>query len=114
MNDEIAERIRREEKGRRLAQFVTEHRNGYYVRSESSSKIYNITQGTDGGWCCTCDSYKYRPVDPVKRRDFFCLHIYGVLWSLKTGRIKGIDDLRESRGRFVTGVERGRTTRGRR
>jgi hypothetical protein len=108
--NEIIERQRREEKGKRLAGYVTQHRSGYYVRSSSSSRIYNVAQGVDGGWSCTCGSYKYRPSDPVKRKAFSCCHIFAVQWSLKTGQIKGINDLQQSRRRYSAGVS-GRATR---
>jgi len=112
--DEISERKKREEKGKRLAGFVSQHRSGYYVRSSTSSQIYNITQGADDGWSCTCSSHKFRPSDPVKRKAFVCCHVYAVQWSLQTGRIKGIHDLKKSRSQFVAGVTRGRTSRRRR
>ncbi len=70
----------RSDRAKRISNQVSEHRNGYYVRSETGgAKRYNVrVEGRQ--WKCECDDYKYR-AQPVRKRrgfDFQCKHILAI------------------------------------
>ena len=80
---------RREEKGRRLSSQVMEHRNGFYVRSESQgAKLYNV-KIENGEWKCDCKDFQYRADDLRRRFNFNCAHILAVEFALQYGSVHG-------------------------
>ena len=90
---------RREEKGRRLSSQVMEHRNGFYVRSESQgAKLYNV-KIENGEWKCDCKDFQYRADDLRRRFNFNCAHILAVEFALQYGSVHGTRSIEESRER---------------
>jgi hypothetical protein len=90
---------RRAERGNRISGQVTEHANGYYVRSEThSAKTYSVAV-KDGVWLCDCDDHRYRAEPYGKVRPFHCKHIQAVLFALEYGRLHGTKSIERSRQR---------------
>ena len=87
----------RTDRAKSISNQVTEHRNGYYVRSETgSAKQYNVR--VEGGqWKCSCDDFKYRAANLRKRFDFQCKHILAVEMALKFGSVHGTKSIEQSR-----------------
>ena len=80
---------KRVEKGRRLSSRVMEHRNGFYVRSEShGAKVYNV-KIENGQWVCDCDDFRYRSEKLRMRFDFNCAHILACQYALRYGSVHG-------------------------
>lgn len=67
----------REQRGREIAEKNDLHRldrNTYRVRSQTTSRVYNVVR-TDNGWVCTCPDHRFRQV--------CCKHIHAVEFSIK-------------------------------
>ena len=67
----------REEKGKEIASKNDLHRldrNTYRVRSQTTSRVYDVVRA-ENGWICTCPDHKFRKV--------CCKHIHAVEWTLK-------------------------------
>ena len=89
----------RAEKGRRLSPQVTQHQNGFYVRSEShGAKLHNVTQ-LNGQWHCSCDDFRYRSEKLRMRYDFRCKHIIAVQFAMQFGTVHGTRSVEETRKR---------------
>ncbi len=100
----------RADRGKRLSSQVTQHANGFYVRSQTgNAKVYNVR--IEGGqWKCSCDVFKYR-VDNVRMRfDFNCKHILAVQFSMKYGTVHGTKSMEKTRER-VAAKQRGASRR---
>jgi len=92
---------KRVEKGRRLSSRVMEHRNGFYVRSEShGAKVYNV-KIENGQWVCDCDDFRYRSEKLRMRFDFNCAHILACQYALRYGSVHGTRSIEESRERVA-------------
>ena len=102
---------RRAEKGKRLSSQVTQHRNGFYVRSETgSAKIYNVR--IEGGqWKCTCDDFRYRSEKLRLRFDYNCGHILGVQFALRYASVHETRSIEETRERVARKTRRAPTRR---
>ena len=88
---------KRVEKGRRLSSQVMEHRNGFYVRSESQgAKLYNV-RIENGQWMCDCDDFRYRADNLRRRFDYSCGHILACQYALRFGSVHGTRSIEESR-----------------
>ena len=92
---------RRADKGKRLSSQVTQHRNGFYVRSETgSAKVYNV-QIENGQWHCSCDDFRYRSEKLRMRYDYRCKHIMAVQFALRYGTVHATKSIEETRGRVA-------------
>ena len=92
---------RRADKGKRLSSQVTQHRNGFYVRSEShGAKIYNVKL-ENGQWHCSCDDSRYRSEKLRLRFDYRCKHIIAVQFALRYGTVHGTRSIEETRKRVA-------------
>ena len=89
----------RADRAKRLSSQVTQHNNGFYVRSQSgSAKIYNVR--IEGGqWRCDCDDFKYRAEKHRMRYDFNCKHILAVQYAMKYGTVHGTKSVAKTRAR---------------
>ena len=89
----------RSDRAKRISNQVTEHRNGYYVRSETGgAKRYNVR--VEGGqWRCDCDDFKYRAEPLRKRFEFQCKHILAVEMALKFGSVHGTKSIEKTRAK---------------
>ena len=97
---------RRAEKGKRLSSQVTQHRNGFYVRSETgSAKIYNV-RIENGQWKCDCDDFRYRSEKLRLRFDFNCGHILAVQFAMRFGTVHGTRSIEETRERVARKTRR--------
>ena len=102
----------RADRAKRLSSQVTQHANGFYVRSQSgSAKVYNVR--IEGGqWRCDCNDFRYRAEDARMRYDFSCKHILAVQFAMKYGTVHGtksIEKTRERAARKQRGAPRRRT-----
>ena len=90
---------RRADKGKRLSSQVTQHRNGFYVRSETgSAKVYNV-QIENGQWKCDCDDFRFRSEKLRMRYDYRCKHIIAVQFALRYGTVHGTKSMEKTRKR---------------
>ena len=88
----------RTDRAKRISNQVTEHRNGYYVRSQTGGAKQYSVRVEGGQWKCSCDDFKYR-ADSLRRRfDFQCKHILAVEMALKYGTLHGTKSIKKSRG----------------
>ena len=102
----------RADRGQKLSSQVTQHANGFYVRSQTgNAKIYNVR--IEGGqWRCDCNDFRYRAEDARMRFDFNCKHILGVQYAMKYGTVHGtksIEQTRKTVARKQRGTPRRRT-----
>jgi hypothetical protein len=96
----------RADRAKRLSSQVTQHKNGFYVRSQTgSAKIYNVL--IEGGqWKCTCDDFRYRAENVRMRFDFNCKHILAVQFAMKFGTVHGTRSIKETRKRVARKTRR--------
>ena len=102
----------RADRGQKLSSQVTQHANGFYVRSQSgNAKVYNVR--IEGGqWRCDCDDFRYRAEDARMRFDFNCKHILATQFAMKFGTVHGTRSIEETRERVAakqSGAPRRRT-----
>ena len=92
---------RRSEKGKRLSNRVTQHDNGFHVRSETQgAKVYNVTSD-NGQWMCSCDDFRFRSERLRMMYDFNCGHILAVQFALKFGTVHGTKSVAKTRAAVV-------------
>ena len=89
----------RADRAKALSNQVTQHTNGFYVRSETQgAKIYNVR--IEGGqWRCDCDDFRYRSERHRMRFDFNCKHILAVQFAMKFGSVHGTKSIEQTRKR---------------
>ena len=88
---------RRVQRGKKLSGQVTEHRNGFYVRSQSgAAKQYNVKL-ENGQWRCDCDDFRYRSEHARMRFDFNCKHILAVQYAMKYGTVHGTKSIEKTK-----------------
>ena len=87
----------RADRAKRLSSQVTQHANGFYVRSETQgAKIYNVR--IEGGqWRCDCNDFKYRAENARMRYDFACKHILATQYAMKYGSVHGTKSIEPTR-----------------
>ena len=87
----------RADRAKALSSQVTQHKNGFYVRSQSgSAKIYNV-RIENGQWQCSCDDFKYRAERNRMRFDFNCKHILAVQFAMQFGSVHGTKSIEQTR-----------------
>ena len=97
-------------RGRKLSGQVTEHRNGYYVRSQSgSAKQYNV-KIENGQWKCDCEDFRYRSEPARMRYDFNCKHILATLYALKHSSVHTTKSIERTRA-IAAAKQKGRPHR---
>ena len=92
----------RADRAKALSSQVTQHANGFYLRSQSgSAKIYNV-RIENGRWQCSCDDFKYRADNVRMRFDFNCKHILAAQYAMKYGTVHGTKSIEKTRKRVAT------------
>ena len=87
----------RADRAKKLSSQVTQHANGFYVRSQTGgAKVYNVR--IEGGqWRCDCNDFRYRADDARMRYDFNCKHILAVQFAMKFGTMHGTRSIEKTR-----------------
>ena len=91
----------RADRAKALSSQVTQHANGFYVRSQSgSAKVYNV-RIENGRWQCSCDDFRYRAENARMRFDFSCKHILAVQYAMKYGTVHGTKSIEKTKKRVA-------------
>ena len=89
----------RADRGQKLSSQVTQHANGFYVRSQTGgAKVYNV-RIENGRWQCNCDDFRYRAENVRMRFDFNCKHILAAQYAMKYGTVHGTKSIEKTRAR---------------